>query len=248
MVLYGPRPTAADLAYNELSRHRQSPPFDGTDPEPYWNCTRNGTTFRVRAGNWDAFGQYFSIIQSIENQTVEHTMRYLVPPDTAVIDVGAAFGSYTLPFLVTGHPVYSFELETTAFHELMSQIRFNSGLIKPEHINCYNYGLWSSETTGDYYNLNNIRFRRLDDVLPDLTNVSFVKIDVEGAEVEVMQGGAELLKRNKPSMWIECHEIFKPGITPKVLDKIKELGFKGYTIREFNLVEGCTHLLVAKEA
>lgn len=247
MVLYGPRPTQADLAYNQIARQRQPPPYDGTDPEPFWNCTRNGTTFRVRAGNWDPFGQHYSIIQSVENQTVEHIMR-TIPAGCTVVDAGAAFGSYTLPFLVTGHPVHSFELEVNSFHELMSQIRFNSGLIKPEHVNGYNYGLWSSETYGDYYNLNYLKFRRLDDVLPDISDVGFVKIDVEGAELEVMKGGAELLKRNEPSMWIECHEIFKPGITPKVLEMIHELGFKGYTIREFKLVTGCTHLLVAKEA
>lgn len=246
MVLYGPRPTAADLAYNELARQRQAPPYDGTDPEPFWNCTRNGTTFRIRAGTWDPFGQYFSIIESVENQTVEFIMRTIKAGST-VVDAGAAFGSYTIPFLVTGHPVHSFELEPMAFHELMSQIRFNSSLIKDEHVNCYNYGLWSSETHGDYYNLNYLKFRRLDDVLPDANDIGFVKIDVEGAELEVMKGGAELLKRNEPTMWIECHEIFKPGITPKVLDMIKTLGFKGFTIRQFNWVQGCTHLLVTRD-
>lgn len=246
MVLYGPRPTAADLAYNEVARQRRPPPYDGFDPEPYWNCTRNGTTFRVRAGTYDAFGQHYSIIQSVENQTVEHIMR-IIPAGSTVVDVGACFGSYTLPFLVTGHPVHSFEIEVNSFHELMSQIRFNSGLIKPEHIHGYNYGLWSSEMTGDYYNINNLKFRRLDDVLPDSNDVGFVKIDVEGAELEVMKGGAQLLIRNQPTMWLECHEVFKPGITPKILDMVKELGFKGFTVRQFNWVTGCTHLLVSRD-
>ncbi len=246
MVLYGPRPTAADLAYNELARQKIPPPFDGTDPEPFWNCTRNNVTFRVRAGSWDQYGQWFTFIHSGESEMIEYAIHNLAPAGTSVVDVGSAYGSYTIPFLVNGHPVYSFELEVESFHEMMSHIRFNNSLIKDEHVNCYNYGLWSSETHGDYYNLNYVKFRRLDDVLPDISDVSFVKIDVEGAELEVMKGGGELLINNQPNMWIECHEIFKPGITPKVLDMIHELGFKGMTIREFEMVPGTKHLLISR--
>src|SRR6185503_528653 len=168
MVLYGPTPSAADLKHNEEARHRPVPKPDGMSPEPYWNCTRNGVMFKVAVGNFDPYGQFFSIIHSIENQIVEHALRHLVQPNTAVIDAGAAFGSFTLPFLVTGHPTHSFEVEGTAFHELMSHIRLNKDKIKPEHINCYNYGLWSDTVTGDFYNMKNITFRKLDDVLPDI--------------------------------------------------------------------------------
>jgi len=246
MVLYGPRPTENDLAYNQISRTKKPPAYDGTDPEPFWYCNRNGKSFKVRAGNWDQFGQWFSIIHSGESQIVEHALRKLTPEGSTVIDVGSAFGSYTIPFLIHGHPTYAFEVEPEAFHEMMSHIRFNADLIKSEHVNCYNFGLWSSNCTGDFYDMKNLTFKTLDSVVPSIKDVSFVKIDVEGAEVEVMKGAAQVLQENQPNMWIECHEVFKPGITPKVLEMIHELGFKGSTIREFELVPGTKHLLVTK--
>lgn len=243
MVLYGPTPTAKDLAHNEEARHYAVPRFDGTDPEPYWNCTRNAVTYKIAVGRYDPYGQYFSIIHSIENQIVEYLLR-LVQPNSSIVDVGSAFGSFTLPFLASGHPVYSFEVDPKAFHEMMNHIRLNQ--FRSELVNCYNIGLYDKETTGDYYDMKRVKFRRLDDVLPDLTNVSFLKIDVEGAELEVMKGGAQLLQHNEPTLWIECHEIFNKGVTQRVLDYVKEIGFKGYTVKEYEMVQGTKHLLIAR--
>ena len=246
MVLYGPTPSAADLAHNEEARHYAVPKFDGTDPEPYWNCTRNGVTFKVGARNWDAYGNYFSIISSIENQSVEYAMRNLVQPNTSVVDIGSGFGSFTLPFLASGHPVYSFEIDPHFFHETMANIRLNMDIISQEHINCYNLGLWSTETTGDYYNMKKCKFRRLDDVLSTVNDCSYYKVDVEGAELEVMKGSVEFLRRNQPAMWIECHEIFHQGITKEIVAYVKEIGFHGFTIKEYEMVIGTKHLLIAK--
>ena len=248
MNLYGPTPTANDIAYNKEEWNRPVPKEDGIiDGKRYWNCTRNNVTYKIGFGE-NAFGNYFTYIFGPENQMIEHVMRYLTPTDTSVVDCGSSHGSWTLPFLCSGHPVYSFELEPVAFHEMMGHIRLNSDIINPTHINCYNFGLYSNDMRGDFYDMKNLHFRRLDDVLQEVNDCKFYKLDVEGAELEVMKGGTEFLKRNEPSMWIECHEIFNKGIKERVITYIKELGFKNFTIREFDLgVKGCKYLLVAKD-
>ena len=249
MVLYGKVPTQEDLDYNKKEAQRTDfPVADGeVGGKKYWNCTRNDGKVRYKIGyGSNPFGQYFTFFYSGENQIVEYVLRRL-PPSSTVVDVGAACGSFTLPFLVAGHPVHSFELETASFNDMMGHIRLNSDVIKPEHINGYNFGLWSSDVVGDFYDIKNARFKRLDDVLPDLTGVSFLKVDVEGAELEVLKGGAQLIQRNKPMLWVECHEIFHKGITQKVLPFLKELGcFAGFTVKEFTLVSGTNHLLLEK--
>ena len=45
---------------------------------------------------------------------------------------------------------------------------------------------------------------RLDDELPDDRTFDFVKIDVEGAEMLVVRGGAEFLRRDRPHLLFEC--------------------------------------------
>jgi hypothetical protein len=44
---------------------------------------------------------------------------------------------------------------------------------------------------------------KLDDLVPTLKHVDFIKIDVEGAELEVLKGALELIGRNKPVLIIE---------------------------------------------
>ena len=43
-----------------------------------------------------------------------------------------------------------------------------------------------------------LQCRRLDDVLPDLSGVTFVKMDIEGCEPRALRGGREFFLRNSP--------------------------------------------------
>lgn len=45
---------------------------------------------------------------------------------------------------------------------------------------------------------------RLDDVVPSDRVISFIKVDVEGAETQVFDGARELLRRDRPMMIFEC--------------------------------------------
>lgn len=44
----------------------------------------------------------------------------------------------------------------------------------------------------------------LDNVIPTTQHIDFIKIDVEGAEFGVMQGGINVLKKNRPFLIFEC--------------------------------------------
>lgn len=48
-----------------------------------------------------------------------------------------------------------------------------------------------------------IPLRRLDEVLPNVTGVGFIKLDCEGYELYALKGGEELLMRNKPVIMVE---------------------------------------------
>jgi FkbM family methyltransferase len=51
-----------------------------------------------------------------------------------------------------------------------------------------------------------VEVRRLDEIAPTHRQVHFIKLDVEGAELLVLQGAKALLCRDKPTMLFECTE------------------------------------------
>jgi FkbM family methyltransferase len=62
----------------------------------------------------------------------------------------------------------------------------------------------------------------------NLTNVGFVKIDVEGHEEAVLHGGLETLKREKPNLMIEIEERHAPGSLERVTTLLHDLGYSGF--------------------
>jgi FkbM family methyltransferase len=61
-----------------------------------------------------------------------------------------------------------------------------------------------------------------------LADVTAVKIDVEGAEEEVLRGSLDLLRRCRPILSIEIEERHRPGSTRDVPDLLRPLGYAGY--------------------
>lgn len=75
-----------------------------------------------------------------------------------------------------------------------------------------------------------VRTARLDDEIGDLIP-AFVKIDVEGAELQVMQGAAETFARAKPVIWFEhgAGSAEHYGTTPgQVWDLLTDIGLRAY--------------------
>ena len=48
-----------------------------------------------------------------------------------------------------------------------------------------------------------VEMKKLDEVIPEKTKIDFIKIDVEGAELNVLKGGVALLKKSKPYVIFE---------------------------------------------
>lgn len=67
---------------------------------------------------------------------------------------------------------------------------------------------------------------RLDDA--GLTAVTAIKIDVEGAELEVLRGAWSTLSTWRPCLSIEIEERHRPGSTRAVPELLRELGYEGW--------------------
>ena len=70
--------------------------------------------------------------------------------------------------------------------------------------------------------------------------ISFIKIDVEGHEIEVIEGAIETITKNKPILLVEIEERHSKK---KVIDTIKfieALGYKSYYFNENELINTAT--------
>jgi len=144
----------------------------------------------------------------------------------SAIDIGANVGFYSFVLAAHGWNVTSFE-PMAANHELLDATMCANPLLK-QKITLNKFGLGAKDDhciiiSGDdnlgdgltqcgedakkpiqagYHQRATMDVRRLDDVLKEqqVSNVDFVKMDVEGFECQVMAGGQSLLTRFRPKL------------------------------------------------
>jgi FkbM family methyltransferase len=62
--------------------------------------------------------------------------------------------------------------------------------------------------------------------------VGFIKIDVEGHELSVLEGAVGLLRRDGPTLLIEAEERHRPGAVAGARAFLEPLGYQGFYIRQ----------------
>jgi len=200
-----------------------------------WNLDlREGFEFSIYA-----FG-------GIELETMRAYQRLLKPGDF-VLDIGANIGAHCLPMadLVGGAGcVYSFEASDHAFARqeanialnprLAPHIRANQALLVSDVSNAKPDGIpssWPLEPSvgadvhpvhlGKYHSVSGARVMRLDDWLAEESpgKIDFVKLDVDGYEIDVLRGAKQTFAQHRPLMLME----FMPYIFPERGQKFADL-------------------------
>ena len=163
-----------------------------------------------------------------------------------VVDVGASTGSFTLlPLLHLGMKVLSFEPNPLAFEVLRSNIglhnlgnrvqlcqaalmdKSGTGTLKvpvPD-IHAAVSSLGNPRPRGFIWTEMYVEVRCLDDydISPD-----FIKIDTEGAELMVLHGAENTIKRSRPSLLIEYQELNTRQFGYEPIEIIRLLESWGY--------------------
>src|SRR5258705_5503153 len=166
-------------------------------------------------------------------------MKRLIKPGDVALDVGANFGSLTLPMAqLVGENglVYAFEPQPQIYDLLDRNIKQNElkrvvaydcavgsscGTVSMpdlEKLISHNYS-GVSLGTGD----NTAEMLTIDSL--SLTNVNFIKIDVEGFEREVIKGARETIKRCRPFLYVEND---RPENSSQLISDIADLGYQLY--------------------
>lgn len=191
-------------------------------------------------------------VDKYDFQTTELIRKHL-RKDSNCIDIGANQG-HILMEIVSAAPKgkhFAFEPIPDLYTSLKKRFSKNTTV--------FNYALSSKKgsTTFNYYpgrpavsgflernnqigqepTLLSVQMEKLDDLIPENLDIDLVKIDVEGAEYQVLAGAKYILQKNKPIVLFECGlggaDVY--GTTPgDIFDLLTECGLGISTIEYFN--------------
>jgi FkbM family methyltransferase len=176
----------------------------------------------------------------------------IITTDKDIIDIGANNGSFAVDFAhLVGNKgsVHSFEPQRIIYYQLCGNV-FMNGI---DNVYCYNLAIGDSETDikvqkPNYFQYGNVNFgdvkvgnvdgdsvlvqqRRLDSF--DFKDVVFIKIDVQGYELNVIKGAEKTIAKHRPYLFVEFEDdlLKEAGTSEQELqDKIESLG---YVVKRF---------------
>ena len=173
-------------------------------------------------------------------------LREFVPSGSTVIDVGANVGFFSLRFakwVGDGGRVISIEPEDRNYDRLIAALKRADLLNRVEALKA----AASAAAAMTFLEINPlhpadhklsrdgtglaVRAVALDDLVRDRSSLSLIKIDVQGAEMLVLEGAAGILKTCGPALFVELHEEglrkFGTSVTA-ILSYLSQYGYEGY--------------------
>ncbi len=136
-------------------------------------------------------------------------IRSFVGPGATAVDVGANIGDLTLPMsLCAGEAgrIYAIESHTEYYHVLCANLALN-GIANVKALNCFIATSETVDTSGPWGKFGYVSavwgttIISLDSLA--LPACAFLKIDVDGKELEVLQSGEHCIERHRPVIYFE---------------------------------------------
>lgn len=202
---------------------------------------------KLRKIDLDYFGDLLSILNTIFVESIYEKYYHLKEGDV-VVDCGANIGAFTVKAAkIVGRrgKVIAVEPEERNLRCLEKNIEINglrNCVVVPK-------GVWSKKgrmklflgPASGWHSLvwerdtfmerpfTEIEVNTLDNILTELkiNKVDFIKMDIEGAEIEVLKGMEETLRNNDVKLAIEAFHIVDGKPTSEtIIPQLKKLGFK----------------------
>lgn len=189
--------------------------------------------------SYDLYGEY--------SDDEVRFLKSVLRPSMIVVDVGANVGGLTVPMAqAVGREgiVLAFEPQRAPYYALCANVFINN----LNNVFCYqraigreagtvlvpdlgyqvpgNYGAWSplrEEEAYRHYNKLPVDVNTLDQL--GLAAVDLIKIDVEGMELDVLEGGRGTITKHRPMLYLEDD---RPERIPALLEFLASVGYRAW--------------------
>jgi len=192
--------------------------------------------------------------------SIKHEKEMLLLPILAnqqydSIDVGASSGLYSLALVPLSRKVIAFEPRTNAVQDL---IEITQALKLPIEIKIFALSNQAGEAEmrmlkhdlgrstiaqentlmdpdGSPINIALVQTKTLDSFF--FSKIGFIKIDVEGHEMSVLEGARQTIANNRCNLLLEMEERHCPGVILHAKKWMKEKGYVGFFFEENRLMD-----------
>lgn len=172
-----------------------------------------------------------------------HLFDRVIRPGMCVIEAGANMGAHTVPIarkIGRDGIVYAFEPQIAIFQQLCANLALNDlvnvqafnagcgsisdwmGIVRPDPAKRSNFGGFRLENLRGGTQTR-VRVERLDDAL-DPPKLHLIKADVEGMEVDVLKGGAGLISKFRPLLYLEANKDDAPAL----ISYLRDIDYKAW--------------------
>ena len=194
-----------------------------------------------------------SIKKKDENEI--ELLKKFIKPGSDSIDVGVYRGVYSYEMSKYSNKVHAFEPNPIIFNYINKNLKKiiknislynyalsnkngildlkvpirNSNFSKINFEEYYQMGKATihSKNNFDKFDRFQINTRKIDEFNFD-NNISFIKIDVEGHELEVIEGAKLTIKKNKPILLVEIEEKYSKKKVIESINYINSLGYEAF--------------------
>ncbi len=191
----------------------------------------------------------------------------LVKPHSEVFDIGANIGLIAIPILMSNYNIKVISIEASP-NSLPSLIKTNKAFGDIERWTIIDKAVSDKEgkinfhladsRDGAYDSINNtlrVSFKKTVEIscttvdniwkARNKPSISFIKSDIEGADLLALRGAIECIQQCRPSILIEWNYInIKPFnlINSNLLDFVKTIGYTIYVLPNFNKINSLNDL------
>lgn len=204
----------------------------------------------LKGYRWSTTGSYEYILGNYEDPKTIDTFLSWLKPASVFYDLGANAGYFTLMAnrVITEGKIYSFEPSPAARQLFEEHLKLNSAKITADNISLLPFAISDAEKQIEFSDSNiqkegntyikgspifsgtenkiTVQCYSVDGLQQQgFERPDVMKIDVEGAEYDVLQGAVNTLQRYKPCILLATHDCHLPGVQEKCVQLLKQLGY-----------------------
>jgi hypothetical protein len=172
---------------------------------------------------FELYGQY--------SESEVNVIRTFVQPGDTALDIGANIGDLTVPMSGFAGPtgrVYAIESHADTYHILCANLALNN-IRNVKALNCFVADSPGVDTAGPWGKFGYVSdiwgttMMSIDSL--NIQSCSFIKIDVDGKELEVLRSANSLIEKCRPVLYFENDD---QALSPALLDHVMKQNYDLY--------------------